>query len=171
MYDIETFTGRIIELRRFMNRRPRIAEHDPARERWEMWLAAPGGSEHKFVVRSHSMPARVGHAIHLLHVGGVAVGLYNLDTGRRENFIRADPPLLLRNIDGAVVPGGCFLALALLVAGMPLGTTIVIALVLLYFPLVVPARYVGRTSLQRQVDAELEQIQADHVIRPFRRRP
>jgi hypothetical protein len=59
MYDIQTFTGRIIELRRFMNRRPRITEHDPSRERWEVWLAAPDGSEHKFIVGSRSMPARV----------------------------------------------------------------------------------------------------------------
>src|SRR4051812_547805 len=110
MHDIQTFTGRIIELRRFMNRRPRITQHDPSRERWEMWLAAPHGSEHKFVVWSGSMPARVGHSLHLLHVGGAPVGLYNLDIGKRENFTRADPPLLFRAIDSLVWPIGSFLA-------------------------------------------------------------
>jgi hypothetical protein len=169
MYDIQTFTGRIIELRRFMNRRPRITEHDPSRERWEVWLAAPDGSEHKFIVGSRSMPARVGHSLHLLHVDGTPVGLYNLETGKRENFTRADPALLFRDIDGFVWPAGCFLAAVFAMAGMPLGTMAVVALLILYYPLMVSARLASRRSLQAQVDAELDQIQADHVIRPFRR--
>jgi hypothetical protein len=169
MYDIQTFTGRIIELRRFMNRRPRVTEHDPSRERWEVWLAASDGSEHKFIVRSRSMPARVGHSLHLLHVDGTPVGLYNLETGKRENSTRADPALLFRGIDSVVWPVGCFLAAALAAVGMPLGTMLVIALLVLYYPLMVTARYVSRRSLQGEVDAELDQIQADHVIRPFRR--
>jgi hypothetical protein len=169
MYDIRTFTGRIIELRRFMNRAPRITEHDPSRERWEMWLAAPDGSEHKYVVWSRFMPARVGHALHLLHVDCAPVGLYNLDTGSRENFTRADPPLLVRRLDGAVWAVGAFVAMAVLLTGNPLAFMLVVALVLLYFPLVVFCRYVSRKSLQGQVDSVLEQIQADNVIRPFKR--
>ncbi|NRF68996.1 hypothetical protein HLB44_18545 [Aquincola sp. S2] len=66
-------------------------------------------------------------------------------------------------------PAGCFLAAVFAMAGMPLGTMAVVALLVLYYPLIVSARYTSRRSLQGQVDAELDQIQADHVIRPFRR--
>jgi hypothetical protein len=170
MYDIQTVTGRIIELRRFMNRRPHITEHDPSRERWEMWLAAADGSEHKYVVYSRSMPARVGHALHLVHIDGTPVGLYNLETGIRENFTRADPALLLRRFDSAVWAAGVFVGMAFLLTGQLIAFMAVIALVLLYFPFIVLVRYVSRKSLQSQVDAVLDEIQSDNVIRPFRRR-
>lgn len=169
MYDIQTFTGRIIELRHSMNRQPRFIEHDPVGERWETWLTATDGDEHQFVVPTRLFPARVGHAVHLLHVSGVPVGVYNLDLGKRLNFTRAHPALLFRGLDRGV--GALCAALALIshAAEWPLTLNIAVVALLLYFPFIVFGRYAKRKSLQIQVDRVLDEIHADRVVRPFRR--
>ena len=105
MAPIRISTGRIVDLHRYLTRAPRLTDHDPCRERWELWIATPTGHEHKFIVYSRTMPARVGHSAQVLHMGSTAVGLYNLTTGDRVNFARADPALLVRRIDGAVLLG------------------------------------------------------------------
>ncbi len=170
MYDIQTFTGRIIELRRFMNRVPRLTDHDPSRERWEVWLAAPDSTEHKFLVWSRFMPARVGHAVHLLHVHGASVALYNLDTGERVNFTRADPALLFRMRDSAVLAFGGVACMAIGAGAGQFALMAALSVELLYLPLMVLCRFMSRTTLQRQVDSILDEIQVDNVVRPFRRR-
>jgi hypothetical protein len=169
MYEIETFTGRIIELRHCLNRPPRFTEHDPAGQRWDTWLEATNGDEQQFSIPCSLMPARAGHAVHLLLISGTPVGLYNLDTGKRVNFARIDPALLLRGVDklmwcfagmvgvGAIV-GGCLEALKVATVVPPL-----------YYSLMVAARHARKRSLQRRVDQVLDEIQADHVVRPFRR--
>lgn len=170
MYEIQTFTGRVQELRRFMNRRPRITEHDPSGERWEMWLTASDGLERKFVVWSRYMPARVGHVVHLLHVDDAPVGLFNVEARVRASFVRADPPRLFRPFDGAVWTGGVFVAMACMLLGKVIAFALVMALVLLYFPSIAVIRFIKRRSLQRQVDDFLVEIHYDHVVRPFRQR-
>ena len=170
MYDLETVSGRIVEARRYLNRAPRISEHDPSRERWELWLTAPDGGEHKFMVSSGSMPARVGHAVTLVHVQQAPVGLYNLDTGMYVNFTRADPALLLRAADVAVVVFGAFASVAMEVVAGPWVFMLAVPCLALYIPCKAMLRLFARRVLQRDVDALLEQIQTDQVVRPFRRR-
>ena len=169
MYDIQTFTGRIIELRHSVNRQPRFAEHDPVGERWEAWLTATDGDEHQFVVPTRVLPARVGHAVHLLHVDGVPVGLYNLDLGKRLNFPRAHPAQLFRSLDRGVGVLCAALAFTSHALDWPLTLNAGVVVLLLYFPIIVFGRHAKRKSLQIQVDGVLDEIHADRVVRPFRR--
>lgn len=58
-------------------------------------------------------PARSGHAVTLILLDDEPVGMFNLDAAYRVNFARADPTLLLRPVDAALVVFG---ALASIVA-------------------------------------------------------
>lgn len=169
MAPIRASTGRIVDLRRYLTRAPRLTDHDPCRERWELWMATPAGHEHKFIAYSRTMPARVGHSAQVLHIGSTAVGLYNLSTGDRVNFACADPALLVRRIDGAVLPLGGLVGVAVGIHAGPLGLTLAGALLVVYLPLVIGCRWLVRTALQRGVDRRLDVIEHEHVVRPFRR--
>jgi hypothetical protein len=102
MHEFKTLSGRLIEARRYLTRAARLRDHDPARERWELWLTTADGQEEKHVVASRLMPARSGHAVTLILLGDEPVGMFNLDAGYRVNFARADPTLLLRPVDVAL---------------------------------------------------------------------
>lgn len=168
MAPIRISTGRIVDLHRYLTRAPRLTDHDPCRERWELWIATPTGHEHKFIVYSRTMPARVGHSAQVLHMGSTAVGLYNLTTGDRVNFARADPALLVRRIDGAVLLG-CLAGVAISVTVGPLLSIVAGALLIIYLPLVVVCRWLVRTALQLGVASRLHVMEQEHVVRPFRR--
>lgn len=170
MYELETLTGRVIEARRYLNRIPGLRDDDPSRERWELWVADVGSNEHKIISYSRSMPARVGHAVTIIHLDGRGAGLYNLTTGMRVNFVRADPPPLLRNIDLVIVVFGSFGALMGGTIWHPLVWLVIVPLLVLYAPSVMAARGLNRAGLLKQVDHLLDQIQVDHVVKPFRPR-
>lgn len=158
MPDIQLSSGRTIELRRFLTRRTRWSELDPARERWELWLALDGGGDRKFIVRSRSMPARVGHVLDLLHVGDEPVGLYNRSTGESVNFTRADPMPLFRPVDVLPVFIG-FFGFPMLAALNRVLTAVALALLMvLYYPTAILARLARRYCLQRSVDTAIKRI-------------
>lgn len=170
MHEFKTLSGRLIEARRYLTRAARLRDHDPARERWELWLTTADGQEEKHVVASRLMPARSGHAVTLILLGDEPVGMFNLDAGYRVNFARADPALLLRPVDVAFVVFG---ALASILASAFTGPAIFVLAVpvlALYMPALAAVRLRNRSVLQRQVDRLLDQMQVDHVVRPFRRR-
>jgi hypothetical protein len=170
MYELETLTGRVIEACRYLNRIPGLRDDDPSRERWELWLADANNNEHKIVVYSQCMPARVGHAVTIVHFEGRGAGLYNLSTGMRVNFVQADPPQLIRNIDVVIVVFGSFGALMGGAYWHPLVWLVVLPLLALYGPAVMLARRQDRTRLLKQVDDMLDPIQVEDVVKPFRPR-
>jgi hypothetical protein len=45
MHEFKTQSGRLIEARRYLTRAARLRDHDPARERWELWLTTTDGQE------------------------------------------------------------------------------------------------------------------------------
>ena len=169
MAPIRASTGRIVDLHRYLTRMPRLTDHDPCRERWELWIATPAGHEQKFIAYSRTMPARVAHSAQVLHIGSTAVGLYNLTTGDRVNFARADPALLVRRIDGAVVVLGCLVGIAIGAAVGPLWSIVAGALLVFYLPVVVVCRWLVRTALQISVARRLHVMEQEHVVRPLRR--
>lgn len=94
MPEFSSFTGRLVEVHRFINVPMRWSEQYPARERRELWIAHPDGSERKLVVHSRAMPARHGHMVNVLTWGDLPLALCNLSTGDRVSFVEVDPPLL-----------------------------------------------------------------------------
>lgn len=152
-------TGQLVEVRRYINVPMRWCEQYPARERWELWVVRPGGAEVKLVVHSRAMPARRGHPVTVLMRDSAQVaGLLNDATGESINFISAEPPLLLRRCDGAVVLGllavaagaAWFLGAGAFVLG--------VAVALLSLPVVGVARLAHRAWLCLQVDRALARI-------------
>jgi hypothetical protein len=148
-------SGELTETQRFINVPMRWCEQYPARERRELWISTPEGQDVKIVVHSRYLPARRGHGVDALLLGDVLVGLFNRNTGESINFVRADPPLLWRRCDAAVVVGApvaCVAAYMLsswpwLLAGVPAAV--------LYGATVLCARVLRRCWVRAQVDRAL----------------
>ena len=43
MHECKTLSGRLTEARRDLTRAARLRDHDPTRERWELWLTTADG--------------------------------------------------------------------------------------------------------------------------------
>lgn len=94
MQDSDVYTGRVVEIRRFVV--PLSRTPNDNRERWNLWVKAADGSERQFVITSRSMPARRGHRVALALDGTEPVGIVNLTTGGRLNFARSSPSALFQ---------------------------------------------------------------------------
>lgn len=172
MSHLDYLVGELTELQRYINVPLRWCEQYPARERREFWLTRLDGrrDEIKLVVHARSMPARRGHQVCVLLQRGTVLGMANLTTGHRINFVRADPPLLLRRCDALA-------AIALLLAGALLGTVsdapgfwLSLPLAVLYPPVRALGRLLWRTGMQRKVDQGLEAALDDLAVAPPRLR-
>ena len=151
-------TGELKEVKRYINVPLRWGEQYPARERREFWLARTDGidQEVKLVVYSRSMPARRGHEVCVLLLGELVVGLVNLSTGRRINFVGADPPLLLRRCD-VLAAVGIFVSGAIVAASWDVRSLLLtVPLSLLYVPYRALGRLLWRTRLRGQVGRGLD---------------
>lgn len=96
MFLFQTVIGRVIEVRRYVNGPSRWARWGNWRERQEFWLTGKEGAERKWIVHTATFPARRGHdVIALVHKDKV-IGLFNESTGDSVNYLRTDPPSLLR---------------------------------------------------------------------------
>lgn len=155
-------TGELTEVQRYINAPMRWCEEYPARERREFWLTRNNGArqEMKLTVHSRSMPARRGHEVCVLLFGELVIGLANLSIGRHVNFVRADPPLLLRRCD-VLATIGIFIASAILAMSWDARSLLLTLLfAVLYLPGRVLGRLLWRTRLRRQVDRGLEMVLA-----------
>jgi hypothetical protein len=164
--------GELIEVQRYINVPMRWCEQYPARERREMWVNRSDAhrGEIKLIVHSRTLPARRGHRVCALLLGSDVVGLVNLTTHRTVNFLRADPPLLVRRCDmlvGFILLGaGALLALA----GDAPALWLPPALALLY-PLVrAMGRLLSRAWTRRQVDRALD-MAIDELVADASRLP
>jgi len=118
--------------------------------------------------RSRSMPARRGHEVCVLLLGELVVGLVNLSTGRRVNFVRADPPLLLRRCD-VLAAVGILVAGAILAASWDVRSLLLtVPFGLLYVPCKAFGRLLWRTQQNRQVDRGLDMALAAASAEPPR---
>jgi hypothetical protein len=100
----------------------------------------------------------------------MVTGLANLTTGRQVNFVRADPPLLVRRRDrlaafgvlgGGITAAGAWDARSLLFA---------VPAALLYVPLLALGRFLMRWRMRMQVDSWLATVDVPAVGRVMLRR-
>ena len=152
--------GRIIEIRRYVTPLG-LYGHDAARERWELWIKTPDGSEEKHVVATHAMSARRGHRVVLALDAGAPVGMVNLSTRVRVNVARSNPPLLYRPRDIVDPVGLMFASLFGATVVAPWLFLVTVPIAALYVPLLVTTRWLSRRSIRRRVEGMLDQIKRD----------
>ena len=155
MRDFQWVCGQVVEVQRFINVPRRWCDQYPARERRELWLTADQGPEFKFVVHTTLMPARRGHRVLALLMGRELVALHNLQTGESVNYLRSDPPLLLRRCEAmiAVLTAAAGIAAFAVVGGVvPLG---VVSATLIGAPVTMLTRGIRRKLRQRATDRAL----------------
>lgn len=163
-------SGQLAEVQRYINVPMRWCEQYPARERRELWISTNGGHDIKLVVHSREMPARRGHQVTALLLGGRLVGLHNASTGKQVNFVRADPPLLWRRCDAAVVAALSVASIAAIAYSAWSALLIGLPITLLYPPLIVIARFTWRCLTRAQVDRALGIVKGREVVPPQLRR-
>ena len=103
MWRFTTYTGTVIEVQRYINKPMRWHERPVCHERRELWVSNGSGDQRKWVIHSKLMPARRDHQITLLLVGPWVIGLFNATAHTSANYVREDPPFLLRGVDALVV--------------------------------------------------------------------
>ena len=81
-----------------------------------------------------------------------------------------DPALLLLPVDVFLVVFGALASIVTSAFTGPAVFVLAVPLLALYIPALAAVRLRNRSVLQRQVDRLLDQMQVDHVVRPFRRR-
>jgi hypothetical protein len=155
-----SFSGRIIEIRRHVVPLGLYGQ-DAIRERWELWIKTPDGTEEKHVAACRSMPARRGHHVVLVLEAGALVGLFNLTTRVRANFAQADPAPLYRPLDIVVPVGLLFASLFAAALVAPWLFLVAVPLAVLYIPLLVLTRGLSRYSMRGRVEKMLDQIERE----------
>ena len=99
MPELQTFHGRLVDLRRHVNVHWRHLHPIAPTDRYELWLRAPDGTERKFTVHTREMPARRGHEVSLIttpHRRPRVLALANWTTIDGVNYARSEPPGLVR---------------------------------------------------------------------------
>ena len=163
-------SGQLVEVHRYINVPMRWCEQYPARERRELWVSAANGQDVKLIVHSREMPARRGHQVTALLLGERLVGVYNASTGKQVNYVRADPPLLWRRCDAAVVAALSIASIAGFVFAAWPALLVSAPMAMLYAPLMVAARLAWRCRIRAQVDRALDIVKGHEVQRPLLRR-
>jgi hypothetical protein len=157
MSSLQTVHGRIVELRRYVNahltgRRP----FAPA-ERYELWIRPKGGGERKFTLDTRTMPARCGHEVSLIVTTGEPpeiLGLVNVSAPCEANYIRTDPPSLLRGRDAL---GVLALIVALVAKWGAVGAVLCVPVGIAYLIGAAITRAIVRRIRAAQVDQAVKQ--------------
>ena len=161
MQDSEVFSGRVVEIRRFVVPLEPYAPTDN-RERWDLWVKGRDGLERQFVITSRTMPARRGHVVALALDGTMPVGIVNITTGGRLNFARSSPSALFQPRD-VVVPVALFF-LSLLVAAVNDAAGVfllAVPLAVLYIPLLIMARGLTNAATGTRAEGILDRIERE----------
>jgi hypothetical protein len=96
--------GHIVDLRRHTNVHLYWRGRYGPAERYKLWLRDPAGREHQLTIHTRTLPARRGHEVTLLADAHAVLGVVNWSTGTSVNYLRVDPPPLLRLRDLWVPP-------------------------------------------------------------------
>lgn len=138
---LQTMRGCIVDLRRHANVHLYWRGRSGPAERYELWLRDPDGCERQFIMHTRTMPARCGHEVTLITDAIGVRGIVNWSTGMRVNYLRVDPPPLLRLSD-LWVPPVLLTALAAWLGDLVL--LLFLPATLLYLLLAVVIRYAVR---------------------------
>ena len=162
MWRFTTYTGTVIEVQRYINKPMRWHERPVCHERRELWVSNGSGDQRKWVIHSKLMPARRDHQVTLLLVGPCVIGLFNATAHASANYVREDPPFLLRGVDALVALTLMATACALL------GLVLALPGALAYLVSVAMFRAVHRWRMARVVDYALNELELMLVVRPMR---
>lgn len=148
--------GRVVDLRRHTNVHLYWRGRYGPAERYELWLRDSVGCEHQFTIHTRTLPARLGHEVTLLTDALAIRGIVNWSTGMCVNYLRVDPPPLLRLRDLWVPPA---LLIALVTWLGDIGLLILPPVVLLYLLAAVMVRYVIRHRRAAVIQHALRDVQ------------
>jgi hypothetical protein len=165
MWRFTTYTGTVIEAQRYINKPMHWHERPVCHERRELWVSNGSGDQRKWVIHSKLMPARRDHQVTLLLVGPWVIGLFNATAHTSANYVREDPPFLLRGVDALVVLA--LMATACVLLGW-LGLILALPGALAYLVGVAMFRAVHRWRMARVVDEALNELELMLVVRPMR---
>ncbi|HEY8102695.1 MAG TPA: hypothetical protein VIF82_18300 [Burkholderiaceae bacterium] len=165
---LQTVRGQIVDLRRHTNVHLYWRGHYGPTERYEVWLRDTDACEHQFTIHSRTMPARRGHDISLLIDADAVRGIVNWSTGKCVNYLRTDPPPLLKLRDLWALP---ILFAALVTKLGVIGLLLVLPALLLYILGAVAFRYIDRRRRKATIERALREVQRQHNDnRPTHRR-
>jgi hypothetical protein len=165
MSNLHAVHGRIVDLRRHVNvHLSRRLPFVPS-ERYELWLRLKSGGERQFTIQTRTMPARRGHEVSLIVTGTQTpqvLGLANWSILDGANYIRTDPPPLLRPRDALIVPG---LLMVLTAEWHKTGALLSIPVIVAYLLGALFLRALARDRRAAQVDIEIDR-EARHTGGP-----
>jgi hypothetical protein len=148
--------GYIVDLRRHTNVHLYWRGRYGPTERYELWLRDPSGCEHQFTIHTRTLPARRGHEATLLADATAVRGIVNWSTGISVNYLRIDPPPLLRLCDLWVPPA---LLIALVTWLSDIGLLILPPVALSYLLAAAMIRYVIRRRHAAVIQRALRDVQ------------
>ena len=133
-------------------------------DRYEIWIRQEDGRECKFTIYTCTMPTRRGHLVSVIVKIGAkppqVVGLFNASTMDAVNYMRTDPPPLLRVWEFVALP----VAFAVMAAGVgDLGIALFVPVAVAYLLIVSFSRAIDRMLWAKRVDRAL----ADEGARPI----
>ncbi len=106
MPKLHVVRGRLVDLRRHVNvHLDRRSSFAPS-ERYELWIRPEDGKERQFIIHTRTMPVRRRHQVSLIVTEDESPqvwGLVNRSAHGGTNYLRTDPPPLLRLKDALVV--------------------------------------------------------------------
>ncbi len=156
MPHLQATHGHIVDLRRHTNVHLYWRGRFGPAERYELWLRDPAGREHQFTIHTRTLPARLGHEVTLLTDANAVRAIVNWSTGASVNYLRVDPPPLLRLRDLWVPPA---LLIALTSWLGDVGLLIVPPTVLSYLLTAMMVRYVIRQRRAAVIQRALREVQ------------
>ena len=165
MWRFTTYTGTVIEVQRYINKPMRWHGRPVCHERRELWVSNGTDDQRKWVIHSKLMPARRDHQVTLLLVGPWVIGLFNATAHTSANYVREDPPFLLRGVDALVALTLMATACALL---SWLGLVLALPGASAYLVGIAMFRAMHRWRMARVVDEALNELELMLVERPMR---
>jgi hypothetical protein len=164
MNPLQIHCGRIVELRRHTNTHLLRNQGSGPTDRYELWLKLPRGRERKFTIHTMTMPARSGHEVSLIEAPAQSarratqvLGLVNWTAQDAVNYLRSDPPGLLRGRDFVAA-----LAAAILAAGASGEAGAALATPVVWLLIAVVVRAGVRGSKAREIDDLIAAMVDEH---------
>lgn len=157
---LHAIRGCIVDLRRYTNVHLYWRRPPGPTDRYELWLRQDDGNERKFTIHTRTMPARRRHRVSVIVKMDTnplqVLGLFNGDTRAEVNYMRSDPPSVLRVSD--------FIALALAFVAMAakfgdVGMVLFVPGALTYLLVAAFGRAIGQVLWAKQVDYVISQEQ------------
>jgi hypothetical protein len=158
---LHAIRGCIVDLRRYTNVHLYWRHPPGPTDRYELWLRQDDGNERKFTIHTRTMPARCRHRVSMIVKMDTnplqVLGLFNGDTREAVNYMRSDPPSVLRVSDFIVL----VLAFAVMAAKFgDVGMLLFVPGALTYLLVAAFGRAIGQALWAKQVDCVISQEQA-----------